>query len=499
MKRFKYLFVAFALIALGSCKKSFLDINQNPNKPASASITPAYLLPLAEHNIGARMATTYDFAAHWIGRWSRSGSYGPTAEQESYNITNNYQATQWSGWYNILNDVHIMEQKGNASGQTFYEGIAKVLKAVGFMQLVDLYNNVPYSKAFDLSGNILPAYDKGEDIYKDLFVQLDEAVTLIKGAKLEDNPNLATADVMFQGSATKWLKFINTWRLKMLIHQSQIPGFNPAPEIAKITSEGFIGSGETAYVQPGYVPDNNKQNPFYDTYKKNYRGDLVDNYNRINNYLLGIYRSNQDTLRLQAAFDTAVSPLGGKLYYGYNFGESIPNTSPNAANSSGVGGPGLAKSPSQPQWVLTSVESLFLQAEAIQRGWLQGNAQTAYRNAVTESFIFLGVPNAVDRANDYLNSGLPIVDWSQATTADEKIKLIVTQKWIALTGINNLEAWTDYRRLGVPNVPLSLYTGRLAKIPLRLRYPQNEYNYNAENVAKENNPDPQSSGIFWDK
>jgi hypothetical protein len=38
MKRFKYVFVAFALIAFGSCKKSFLDINQNPNKPTEASI-----------------------------------------------------------------------------------------------------------------------------------------------------------------------------------------------------------------------------------------------------------------------------------------------------------------------------------------------------------------------------------------------------------------------------------------------------------------------------
>jgi hypothetical protein len=497
MKRFKYLFLAFALVAAGGCKKSFLDINQNPNKPTEASITPDFILPLAQHNTASRMAITYDFGGHWIGRWSRSGSYGPNAEQESYNITNNYQATQWAGWYNILNDVHLMETKANATGQDFYEGISKVLKAVGFMNLVDLYNNVPYSKAFDLSGNILPAYDKGEDIYKDLLVQLDQAVTLIKGAHIEDNPNLATADVMFAGDATKWLKFINTWRLKLLIHQSQVPGFNPTSEIAKITSEGFIGSGQTAYVQPGYAQDNLKQNPFYDTYEKNYRNEAIDNYNRINNYLLNIYRNNDDELRLQAAFDAAVTPLNGNTYYGYNFGESIPNTAPQAANSSGVGGPGLAKSPTQPQWILTSVESLFLQAEAIARGWLPGNAEQAYRAAVTESFLFLGLTAA--NATDYLNSGHAIVDWSQAATTDAKIKLIATQKWIALTGINNLEAWTDYRRLGVPDVPLSLYTGRLAKIPLRLRYPQNEYNYNGANVAKENNPDPQTSGIFWDK
>jgi hypothetical protein len=141
MKRLLYLFVAILLMTAGGCKKDFLDINTNPNKPTEASITPDFILPLAQHNTASRMMITYDFAAHWLGRWSRSGSYGPNAEQESYNITNNYGAAQWSGWYGILNDVDIMEKKANETEQTFYEGIAKVLKAVGFMNLVDLYSS----------------------------------------------------------------------------------------------------------------------------------------------------------------------------------------------------------------------------------------------------------------------------------------------------------------------------------------------------------------------
>ncbi|RYZ21627.1 MAG: hypothetical protein EOP49_46940 [Sphingobacteriales bacterium] len=74
-----------------------------------------------------------------------------------------------------------------------------------------------------------------------------------------------------------------------------------------------------------------------------------------------------------------------------------------------------------------------------------------------------------------------------------------TQKYLGLLGINNLEAWVDYRRLGVPNVPQSLAPGVGPNIPVRLRYPQSEYNYNAKNVAMENNPSPFTSPIFWDK
>jgi hypothetical protein len=501
MKRILFVTLPAALL-LGStgCKKEFLDINQNPNNPTEQSITPNLILPRAQHSVAARMATSYGFAAGWMGYWARSGTYGPSNEEESYNITTDFQAGQWSGWYDVLNDLNTMEKKAKAGNQTFYEGIAKVLKTIGFMYLVDMYNNVPYSKAFDLQNNVLPAYDKGEDIYRDLLVQLDAAQELIKNATASANPGLATADIMYQGNATNWRKFINTQRLKLLIRQSQVPGFNPAPHIAKITTDGsgFIGSGQTAYVQPGYIQDINRQNPFWNTYEASYLGETANDYWRANNYALNLYRTNND-IRYQYIYDRAVTPLNGNIYYGYNYGEVVndPNQ-PKAINSSNVAGPGLAKSATQPQWIFTSVESMFLQAEAIQRGWLSGDAKTAYEDAVRESFLFLlgNSATTLTTANAYLASGAAIVDWASAAN---KINLIITQKYLALNGINNFEAWVDYRRVGVPNVPKSLAPSVGPNIPLRLRYPQNEYNYNAANVGAEGNPNPFTSGVFWDR
>jgi hypothetical protein len=78
--------------------------------------------------------------------------------------------------------------------------------------------------------------------------------------------------------------------------------------------------------------------------------------------------------------------------------------------------------------------------------------------------------------------------------------LILTQKYIAMFGINGLETWTDYRRTGVPSVPLSIYKNRGSNvIPTRLIYPLEEYQYNSDNVLAEGTIDPQSSTIFWDK
>jgi hypothetical protein len=232
-----------------------------------------------------------------------------------------------------------------------------------------------------------------------------------------------------------------------------------------------------------------------------YTGAEADQFNRANNFLLNLYRNNND-IRYQYVYDAAQTPLSGNTYYGYNYGESLPNSDPyKAINSSGVGGPGLARSPGQAQWIFTSVESMFLQAEAIQRGWLPGNPLTAYQAAVQESFIWLGVPNAVTVANAYLAQANPVVSWTLAATPADKIRLIALQKYIALAGINNFEAWVDYRRLGVPtNLPLSMSTSRSGYIiPLRLIYPQNEYNYNNANVTAEGSIDPQTKTVFWDK
>ncbi|MCR6719316.1 MAG: SusD/RagB family nutrient-binding outer membrane lipoprotein [Chitinophagaceae bacterium] len=491
------------LLFATSCKK-VLDINDNPNAPTEASITPNLILPAVLHNTATQVATGYEFTARWMGYWARSGSFGPVVEEETYNITAtfNWGVAQWRTWYGILYDVHIVEQKAIASGEDFYRGIAKILKAIGFMYLVDSYNNVPYSKAFDLASNVLPGYDNGRDIYADLLNQLDEAVTLIENTVVGNNYGISEADVMFGGNKLRWQQLANTQKLKMIIRQSELDGFSPPAEIAEITAngKGFIPAGMSANVQPGYMKDNNKQNPYWNSHKLTFTDDETDPYNRANNYLLNLYRNNDD-IRYMYVFEPAVSPIGGNIYYGYDYGTTATNN-PLAANSSAVAGIGLAKSPTQPQWLFTSVESMFLQAEAIQRGWLSGDPQSAYQNAVRESFVWLNVggneAQAILEANLYLTSRHAIANWMFAQNDLQRLELIVTQRYLALVGINNFEAWADYRRLCVPNVPLSIAPNKAANIPVRLRYPQDEYNFNSANVAAQGNPNPLTSRVFWD-
>lgn len=506
MKKSLIILSTLAVMVGTGCKKGYLDINQNPNSPTSGNIDASLILPNALNVSAARATTTFGFAANWIGYWGPSGTYAPNTEESTYNITSNFQTGHWSGWYDNLTDYDNMEKKAASAGQSFYQGIAMLMKANGFMYLVDLYGNVPYSKAFDLANNITPAYDKGQDIYNDLFVKIEQAVDLIKNADVAKNPKIATSDIMFAGDKTLWRKFANTLRLKLLIHQSQISGFNPAAQIAKIAADGsgYLGAGQSASVNPGYLNDNNRQNPFWASYGFLVNGNSANDYYRANNYVLNIYKGNND-IRYQYFFAAAVNPSNpANPYVGVTYGTD-PNTTFNSVRTSNMG-PGVLKSVSQHQWLLTSVESMFLQAEAIQRGWLPGSAQAAYEAAVVESFSWLGISGAAATAAAYYNDpGNVISNYATvaAGTTDQKVKFIVNQKYLSLCGINNMEAWTDWRRLAVPANTAAFISINPSKVsstlPVRLMYPQAEYNYNAANVAAEGTINQFTSFLFWDK
>lgn len=502
------------VLTLSGCSDEFFDINKSPNKAIEDNMTPSLVAPRAMHRMAAFAVTDYDVYMRWMGYWARcSGNYGPNTDEEAYMLTSSFNRLNWLTMYDILKDFDVVEKNAKVRGEAAYEAMAKIMKSIGFMQLVDQYGNVPYSKAFNLSEYMLTPYDKGSDIYTALIADLDAADKLLASyasntEAAADNLDLTSADIMFKGNIAKWRKFGNTQRLRLILHLSE--ALTPAAlkaEVDKIVANGagFLSAGESAEVQAGYVADVNKQNPYWNAYKLNDTGGL-DNYNRANKYFLALLNSMND-IRYTYFYSVAATPKHGN-YVGFAFGYDYPTGTADAdkdgaANSSNVAGPGIAKSASMAQWVIPSFESLFLQAEAIQRGALAGDAKTAYEAAVKESFKWLGAPDA--DAVAYLNDPIKTKQvWDMNTN---KLEMIMTQKYIAMFGINGLESWTDFRRTGYPAelgganpTMLSISPNRGANvIPLRLIYPQEEYQYNKVNAVAEGTIDPQTQKIFWDK
>jgi hypothetical protein len=161
-------------------------------------------------------------------------------------------------------------------------------------------------------------------------------------------------------------------------------------------------------------------------------------------------------------------------------------------------GPGLLRSFDQDAPIFTDFESLFLQAEAVQRGLFTGDAKALYESAVTQSIISMGgINGTAGAAATYLSQEARQL--ANFEISADKIRTIITQKWIANIGINPCAIWTDFRRTGFPDIiHFSQDPARKANIPpVRLLYPQYEISTNNDNVLAQGAIELTGPKIFW--
>jgi hypothetical protein len=488
------------------CKKGFLDINDNPNTPTDNNITPELIFNRAAVASAQRQASgNFRFLNSWMGYFSAAGDFAIVQDETTYNVDFSFSDPIWINHYDVLFDLYLTKTKALAAGDTVLAGASMVLSAKLWQELVDIFGNIPYREAFHTTTTRTPAYDNAADIYADLQKSLDTAKTyLSKTARLNFNKFIGAVvkigDEELGGGnvgskQANWIKFANTLKLRLLIRVSEVAGFNPAPEIAKISTGGVLNilrQGETVSAQPGFVDEANKQSPYYANYGYTPTGGDANTSTRANNYIVeDILKPNNDP-RLFRFF----RPVGSTVV-GTTFGAATGNPGGAASSKMGEGIAGTAK---QDAWILPSFLSLFWEAEAIARGWVPGNAEAAYRAAVVENFVWLGVDDAVLEANDYLDNAAS-ADWANAgATALSKARFIAYQKYIALTGIDPLEAWSDLRRLNMipDNGYITVNPGRISNtLPVRLLYPQSEYTANAANVGAQGTINLFTSKIFW--
>ena len=538
-KIFNTWMLATVALLFAGCKKGWLDINYNPQQITDQNAPPYLLLPPELMNAPADPLASQALQ-YWMGYWCPPSPYPAGFIYTTYNLTpstNEIPADQ------DLRSLILLENKARQSNQSFYTGIAKVLKAMKWIRGVDFLNNIPYRESFQ-TGLRYPRYDEGKFIYEDQIKQLDSAILLIKNADASKNINISLSDIMFHGNKNKWIKFINTLKLRLLIHQANRSDRASyiQSEIARIIAEGsgFLNSGEDASVNPGFTDQ--KPNRFYTSLSKYNNsptitilpdGGVMLSYElaSANTTALNFLKDNADP-RMGLFYGTAGFPLPAgaaepfpqptpDTYRGNKFGlpinslaypfqsagfvSQIKGTS--AYNPVTPGSTGVLKGYNMDAWVLTSIESLFLQAEAIQRGWLPGNPEQAYKDAVRESFRWLnaggdsGQPGLSDAVfdnwyNNQVAANNVNVSWADAP---DKYKLLMLQKWIAFNSIEPMEAYTDWRRNGGwPVIPPSLDPARISNtMPIRLPYSENEYVLNSENVNAQGTINIFTSKIWW--
>lgn len=258
--RYIKLFIVFAGIAgISSCKK-FLDINKNPDALPDSNAPLAQLLTSAQVNLGFEGGSDlFRYPTLFMQLMSGQASQpNQTWEYYRYNVTGSDQNNVWSSIFaTTLSDLELIIKQGAAS--PYYTGIAKILKAYEYSLVVDVWGDVPYTEAQQLTGNTKPHYEDDASIYPKLITLLTDAVNELNAASSVLTPGtnsvIFTNGGNFTAAKAQWIKFANTLKLRLFLHYSKK---DPAFCVSQITA--LVNSGVPVMASNA----DNFSMPFYD-------------------------------------------------------------------------------------------------------------------------------------------------------------------------------------------------------------------------------------------
>lgn len=531
MKTIKYyILICAVLLSIGGCDQDFEEINTNPY--AVTQIDPAILFAgaqrthlgnwSAEHTIVQQFVTPYNTGAN-LGFNFNADIDGVSTPKWDDAYQGNAQGTAQGTVRNMIQALSILDEEENA-GRVNLRSMIRIWKAQVFMSLVDSYGDVPYIEAGKAISDLIyfPAYDDDAAIYDDLYNEIKDAL-----ATFDPSADFVAADLFYGSHAqtptanaadqvAKWKKLGNSLLLRLGMRYSKV---NPS-KAQSIVAEAFAGGVMTSNTDNAYVKydgtkfvhtENNNLRNFSHF---NYAGEpFVDQLKSTNdprgNYIFATYyhpgeiaspnHPSPDTV-LANQFGAPVGITDGVLASNPAYRGANPRGGLNYSqmNISAVA------APNAPDFWVTFAQTSLLLAEAAQRGWVTGSAQTYYETAIRADLkvyaLYPGTKPITDSQIDqYLSD--PAVDFSLATTDEEAFELINTQYWIVNVR-NGTEAYANYRRSGFPVLSPNTFNNNLnGGFARRLSYPDREGSANAENYAAAASAiggDNLVSRVFWD-
>lgn len=555
MKRkiFNVLVAIAAALAFSACN---LDINEDPYSVTTLDMEQ--LLTAAEYEVGVNFSEGYYLNANFSSYIHHTVS----REVDNYSLSANY-STLGNTWdqayrYSIKNCDKLIAA-GDEDGNAIYAAIGRILRAYVYMNMTDLWGDVPYSQANNPEYE-QPAPDKSADIYNDLLRELNKAIADL-GDKSKANDLIPGAnDLFYAGNVDKWTRAANTLKLKLLVQsrtaKSEITGWDS--ELSSVlASNNFMQDGDDLQFphSSSRTPSDERNSGFVDEYAGGQKSVWISpwlyevmngkNYNFTTNPFRSIsdprtkyYYFNQATADQDAlnpidyrdgAFITIT--FGSNSGYTSNTQESVMTTigiyPVGGKYDDGQGGAINADSGAgnAPDKMLQAYSVPFMKAELVLAGEMTGDAAELLSEGIASSIYHV---NAVSKAADakcplisnedrdaFIDA---VVERFDSADAERKMEIVMTQKWVA-NFYNPVEAYNDIRRTGYPilfkgddrNMAYSPYTQTieaqqgltsfnlvsLLAFPRIMWYPQGETTVNP-NITN-NGRIVSNKAVFWDK
>jgi hypothetical protein len=210
MKKTKYIILGCLLVlSLASCKK-WLDVNTDPDNPNNQSVLIQNRVPWIEHFYQYTSGVT-NYRTSCLAGVYYTNSATPNTLSTTWQCSNSNSTGPYQTWFvEVSSNVVDLYNSAQKQGAYNYMGVADVFHALGYMQMLDLYGEMPYTQAG--TGNPSPVPDDGKTIYNGCISKLNEAISLFNQTQNTGTPSLATGDLWNGGDVNKWIKLC--WGLK---------------------------------------------------------------------------------------------------------------------------------------------------------------------------------------------------------------------------------------------------------------------------------------------
>ncbi|MEZ4884360.1 MAG: SusD/RagB family nutrient-binding outer membrane lipoprotein [Chitinophagales bacterium] len=452
----KFLLIIMLIpLTFTACTDDFEQMNVNPNQPTAV---PNTNLLVSSITSGTRRILGENFNMTYAGLWSQQYAKIQYIDEDKYAYRSDAFDSHWGRLYagalltsglvvpGPLQDLQIIINK-TGSDEPNMKAAAMVMQAYYFSVMTDMWGDIPYSEALKGTEAIQPKFDTQESIYKDLEQKLATAASMFD----EGADDLGQGDVLYGGDISKWRKFANTLRARILNRYKH--------------KDAAAASALTALLNSGDLMTSNADDAdlYYTSGAADTTNPIYENRNIDNRVDHAVSKTMVDLL--SSINDPRLPVIAASNDEGNYVGQPNGSVQPVRLTAVSYVGSAFIDDPTAPTCIITYAELMFIKAEAM-------NDKQAYMDGITASMDKMGV--SADQ--DYMDAASAFYD-------TDALEAIITHKWITLFG-NGPEAYTEYRRTKYPasiqEVPQSVYPGR--GIPHRFAYPTSEYLVNETNL-----------------
>src|SRR5690554_4474361 len=272
MKNIFSLVIILSLI-FSSCS-DWLDINDDPNNPTELQIDK--VLPGVYFDIASAFSLDYSSPGYVAAVYTHQ-----LTTRESYDqygiLGSDYAVTfYWDDIYTgPIQDLEFLIElaEDEETQNTYYAGIAKMLKVYIYSHLVDLWGDIPYSEATEVD-NFNPVFNDQKAIYDSLFMLLEEAIADMQNDDAVNFNLPGNDDVIYQGNMDKWIKAARSLQLVMYNRVQNTDLYDQTKVNALLEGE-LIGPNDNFWVPFGtsVAPDNR-----HPAFVGEYAGGQISNY-----------------------------------------------------------------------------------------------------------------------------------------------------------------------------------------------------------------------------